>query len=61
MPWPPGDAIVARLAALRAARQSREAPPPPPSRAPALTVEGLAAALRAKGVLTAAEIEAAKT
>ncbi len=61
VPWPPGDAILAKLAALRAARQARETPPPPPPRVPALTLEGLAAALRAKGLLTAAEIEAAKS
>ncbi len=61
MPWAPGDAILAKLAALREARAAREAPPPPSPRQPALTIESLAAALRAKGVLTAAEIESAKT
>ena len=30
MPWPPGDAIIAKLADLRIARAVREAPPPPP-------------------------------
>ncbi len=61
MPWPPGDAILAKLAELRAARAARETPPPPSPRQPALTIDGLAAALRAKGVLTAGDIEAAKS
>jgi hypothetical protein len=61
LPWPPGDAIIAKLAALRAARGARETPPPPQPRAPMVTVESLAAALLAKGVLTPAEFEAAKT
>ncbi len=60
MPYAPGDAILARLAALRTARQVRETPPPPPPRQPALTLDALAARLVAKGVLTAVDIDAAK-
>ena len=38
-----------------------QALPPPPARPAALTVDGLAAALAKKGVLTAADVEAAKS
>jgi hypothetical protein len=60
LPWPPGDAILAKLDALRAARGARETPPPPPPRQKALTVDGLAALLVAEGVLTPGKVDAAK-
>jgi hypothetical protein len=60
-PWPLGDAIIAKLAALKAARTARELPPPAPPRVPALTVDGLAARLVAKGLLTPGDIESAKS